>query len=194
MCPGNNESAGKRKTDKFFCISIILPEAVMWWAIFSAISRDTYRPMDMPGMISLITAKTFSISGALSMPRKKFADIIKAQGKKAKPGSAHKGLAFFSNLYKIEKRCRDEDHTPEEIYQRRQGYSQPILDHWKSWLEKKKQLVPSKTALGKAVTYTVKRWHRLIGYLADGRLAPDKNDLSLVTEAVQSIESISKLI
>ncbi len=57
------------------------------------------------------------------------------------------------------KMCRDE--------------SKPILDDLKSWLDTKKTQVPSKTALGKAVTYTLNQWHRLIGYLEDGRLAPD---------------------
>ncbi len=113
--------------------------------------------------------------GCLVHARPTFADIVKAQGKKAKPGSAHKGVAFFSKIYKIKKMCRDEHLTPEEIYQRRLKHSKPVLEELKSWLVKKKQQVPPKTALGKAVTYTLNQWHRLIGYLEDGRLAPDNN-------------------
>ncbi|PIE58003.1 MAG: hypothetical protein CSA33_06000 [Desulfobulbus propionicus] len=85
--------------------------------------------------------------GCLVHARRTFADIVKAQGKKAKPGSAHKGVAFFSKLYKKKKMCRDEHLPPEEIYQRNQKHSKPILDDLKSWLEKKIEQVPTKTAV-----------------------------------------------
>lgn len=113
--------------------------------------------------------------GCLVHARRKFADIVKAQGKNAKPGSAYKAVAFFKKLYKIEKECRAEGLSPEKIYLRRQQESKPLLDDFKKWLDKKKQHVPPKSMLGKAVAYSLNQWHRLIGYLNDGRLAPDNN-------------------
>lgn len=41
-------------------------------------------------------------------------------------------------------------------------------------LEKATQ-TPPKGLLGKAITYALNQWDRLVGYLADGRLSPDNN-------------------
>ncbi len=59
--------------------------------------------------------------------------------------------------------------------------SKLILDDLESWLDRKKQQVPPKTALGKAVTYTSNLSPRLIGYLEDGRLALDNNAAKTVS-------------
>lgn len=113
--------------------------------------------------------------GCLAHARRKFADIVKSLGKKAKPGAAHAAMSFFKQLYKIEKECRQQGLSPEEIYQRRQQESKPILDDFKEWLMKKQPQVPPKSALGQAVAYNLNQWHRLVGYIEDGRLAPDNN-------------------
>ena len=113
--------------------------------------------------------------GCLAHARRKFADIVKSLGKKAKPGAAHAAMSFFKQLYKIEKECRQQGLSPEEIYQRRQQESKTILNDFKEWLMKKQPQVPPKSALGQAVAYSLNQWHRLIGYIEDGRLAPDNN-------------------
>ncbi len=113
--------------------------------------------------------------GCLAHARRKFADIVKAQGKKAKPGSAHKAVSFFKRLYKVEKEWRVAGLSAQEVYQRRQEQSKPILDDFKEWLIEKKLRVPPKSAMGKAVAYSLNQWHRLVGYLEDGCYSPDNN-------------------
>ena len=63
-------------------------------------------------------------------------------------------MAFFKELYKIEKECRQQGLSPDEIYQRRQQESKTILNDFKEWLMKKQPKVPPKSALGQAVAYT----------------------------------------
>jgi transposase len=50
-----------------------------------------------------------------------------------------------------------------------------VLNQFKQWLDEKTPLVPPKSLLGKAITYTLGNWYRLIIYVEDGRLKPDNN-------------------
>lgn len=61
------------------------------------------------------------------------------------------------------------------IYEIRQAESKPILDDFEKWLRKKKLQTPPKGLLGKAGTYTLNQWHRLVGYIEDGKLFIDNN-------------------
>jgi transposase len=113
--------------------------------------------------------------GCLAHARRKFMDVIKAQGKNRKTGSADKALSYIKNLYKIEKEACEKELSPEEIFKIRQDRAKPILDDFKKWLSKRQLETPPKGLLGKAIAYTLNQWHRLIGYIEDGRLAPDNN-------------------
>ncbi|MCP4342743.1 MAG: IS66 family transposase [Desulfobulbaceae bacterium] len=113
--------------------------------------------------------------GCWAHSRCKFMDVIKAQGKNRKTGSADKALSFIRKLYKLEKEAREKELSPEEIYQIRQDKSKPILDDFKKWLSKRQFQTPPKGLLGKAIAYTLNQWHRHIGYIEDGQLAPDNN-------------------
>jgi transposase len=113
--------------------------------------------------------------GCLAHARRKFMDVIKAQGKDRKIGSADKAITYLKKLYKIEKDAREKDLSPEEILLIRQDQAKPILDDFKKWLSKRQLQTPPKGLLGKAIAYTLNQWHRLVGYIEDGRLAPDNN-------------------
>ena len=113
--------------------------------------------------------------GCLAHARRKFMDVIKAQGKNRKTGSADKAMSYFKKLYKIEKEAREKELSPEKILQIRQDQAMPILDDFKKWLSKKQLQTPPKGLLGKAVSYALNQWHRLVGYIEDGHLAPDNN-------------------
>jgi transposase len=113
--------------------------------------------------------------GCWAHARRKFMDVIKTQGKNRKSGSADKALSYIKKLYRLEKEARNKDLSREEIYQMRQDKAKPILDDLYKWLSKKSVQTPPKGLLGKAVSYTLKQWDRLIGYIEDGRLAPDNN-------------------
>jgi len=113
--------------------------------------------------------------GCWAHVRRKFMDVVKAQGKNRKTGAADKGLSFISKLYKLEKEARAKNLSFEEIYHLRQTEAKTILDDFHKWLAKKSTQTPPKGLLGKAVSYTLKQWDRLVGYIEDGRLAPDNN-------------------
>jgi transposase len=113
--------------------------------------------------------------GCWAHARRKFMDVIKAQGKNRKSGSADKALSYIKKLYKLEKDARKNVFSPEEIYRMRQDEAKPILVDFEKWLLKKKLQTPPKGLLGKAVSYSLNQWHRLIGYIEDGRLTPDNN-------------------
>ena len=57
----------------------------------------------------------------------------------------------------------------------RQQKSQPILDDFRKWLLKKSTQTPPKGLLGKAVSYSLRQWDRLVGYMKDGCLPLDNN-------------------
>lgn len=113
--------------------------------------------------------------GCWAHARRKFTDVIKAQGKNRKNGSADKALSYIKKLYRLEQEARKKELAPAEIYQMRQEKAKPILDDFSKWLAKKSVHTPPKGLLGKAVSYTLKQWDRLVRYIDDGRLAPDNN-------------------
>jgi len=113
--------------------------------------------------------------GCWAHARRKFTDVTRALGKKRKAGAADKALSYIRKLYAVEKRIRNGNYSPEEIYAIRQAESRPILDDFEKWLRKKQQQTPPKGLLGKAVAYTLNQWHRLIGYIEDGNLSIDNN-------------------
>jgi transposase len=113
--------------------------------------------------------------GCWAHVRRKFMDVIKAQGKNRKAGSADMALAYIRDLYKLEKDAKAFSFTPQQILQMRQEKAKPILEDFKKWLAKKSLQTPPKGLLGKAFSYALKQWDRLIGYVEDGRLAPDNN-------------------
>lgn len=114
--------------------------------------------------------------GCWAHARRKFKDVVKAQGKnRKKTGSADVALNYIGRLYRIEKEAQKKELKPEEIYRERQQKSKPILDDFKKWLMKRSAHTPPKGLLGKAISYALKQWDRLVGYLQDGRLSMDNN-------------------
>ena len=114
--------------------------------------------------------------GCMAHARRKFADIIKSQGKKRKKtGSADNALSYISKLYAIEKEIRKKKYSPQEIYEIRQEKARPVLEQFHDWLRSRAPQVPPKSLLGKAISYCLAQWERLIVYLEDGHLSIDNN-------------------
>ncbi len=114
--------------------------------------------------------------------RSKFIAVTKASKDKGKPGSADVALSYIRKLYGIESQAKKNNLSVEEIQLERQNISKPILDEFKIWLRKKQNQTPPKGLLGKAISYTLKQWPRLIIYLEDGRIRMDNN---LVENAIR---------
>jgi len=50
-----------------------------------------------------------------------------------------------------------------------------LLNEFKIWLDKSAKHVPPKTAVGKAIAYSLNQWHKLIRFCDDGQLNIDNN-------------------
>jgi transposase len=113
--------------------------------------------------------------GCWAHARRKFTDVIKAQGKNRKTGAADKALSYIKKLYAIEREAREKKRSAEQIYILRQEKAGAVLADFKKWLDKKKMQTPPKGLLGKAVAYLSNQWQRLVGYIEDGNLTIDNN-------------------
>ena len=117
--------------------------------------------------------------GCWAHVRRKFVEVINATGKdkdgKKKPGSGDVALDYIGKLYQIEKECVQQKLKPEQIALERQARAGPVLAQFRAWLDKRTLQVPPGSTVGKAISYTLGQWERLVVYLQDGRLHPDNN-------------------
>ncbi len=86
-------------------------------------------------------------------------------------------LRFIQALYKKEKRWRKQNLTPEQIYEKRQKESVPLLNSFHKYLMERHKKIPEDSDLYKAVNYCLKHWKGLINYTRDGRLDMDNNSI-----------------
>jgi len=112
--------------------------------------------------------------GCWAHARRMFINVKKAGGRK-KTGSADVAISMIRRLYALEKIASKNELSTEEIYEMRQTQAKPILDEFKAWLNKRKDQVPPKSLLGKAVNYSLNQWHRLENYIKDGHAGIDNN-------------------
>ena len=125
--------------------------------------------------------------GCWAHSRRKFIKVVKVRkkhrSKRTDPKSlADEALDYIGDLYQIEKEAKRLELDDFGIYQLRQEKAKPLLEKFKQWLDAKQPLTPPKSLLGKAISYTLTNWKKLIIYLEDGRLRPDNN---LVENAIR---------
>ena len=114
-----------------------------------------------------------TLVGCMAHARRKFNDALKGLSKKeaTQKSKAMAGLKYIKQLYAIEKEIKA--LSIEQRYQTRQEKALPVLEEFKIWLEA--QHVLPKSLLGKAISYTLNQWPRLIRYCEDGHLHIDNN-------------------
>ena len=113
-----------------------------------------------------------TLVGCWAHARRKFVEAKKAQPK-GKSGRADRAISHIQKLYRVESEIKD--LNPIEKQQVRQERARPLIDEFKGWLDKSANQVPPKTALGKAVAYTLGQWDKLERYLEDSHLQIDNN-------------------
>lgn len=84
-------------------------------------------------------------------------------------------LGQIQSLYRIEAWCREHHYTPEQTTAYRQEYAVPILNNMYDNLHDFLSKTLPKSPLGKAITYTLKRWDKLCVYASNGILQIDNN-------------------
>jgi transposase len=110
--------------------------------------------------------------GCFAHARRKFVEAMQAQPK-GKTGKANWAIAHLKKLYRIENEIKA--RTVEEKQALRKEHAEPLLIEFKKWLDKSALQVPPKSAIGKAIAYSLNQWPKLIRYLEDGRLSIDNN-------------------
>lgn len=101
--------------------------------------------------------------------RRKFVDVVKLTGS----SEALSILARIAEIYRIEAKIRGESADTRLRVRRREAA--PIMSELKAQLTELSDEVSAKSALGKAVTYTLNHWNGLAAFLEDGRIEVDSN-------------------
>jgi len=109
--------------------------------------------------------------GCLAHMRRKYTDAANI-GTNA--SSARESIAIMAKLFAIERELASWERD-ERFRLERARRARPLLAKLRRWLEKKKSQVPPKTALGKAVSYSLSQWDKMIRYLDCEHLTPDTN-------------------
>jgi len=115
-----------------------------------------------------------SLAGCWAHARCKFKEADIAQGKgKPKTGKATWAMSHIKKLYRIEALIKDKSPAEKQAY--RLEHASPLLEEYKAWLDRSILQVPPKSALGKALAYSLNQWPKLTRYLEDGQLNIDNN-------------------
>jgi transposase len=102
--------------------------------------------------------------------RRKFEDALSNDKTRAE-----QMLKLMQLLYDVEREAREQDFSFEKRYELRQEKSIPILNEMEVWLKENIIKVLPKSAIGKAIAYTLTLWKRLIRYVDDGKYEIDNN-------------------
>lgn len=88
---------------------------------------------------------------------------------------AHYALCEIQKLYEIERISKEKGLNYEELKVVRSRTAAPILQGLWLWMQQQYVQVLPKSAIGKALAYSMERWHKLSLYITDGRLNIDNN-------------------
>lgn len=115
-----------------------------------------------------------TLVGCWAHSRRLFTDALKSlPANSTKPVTATEGLNFCNQLFAIERKLKELDSK--DRYDERLKQSKPVLDAFLSWLKIKEHEVLPKSAFGKAISYCLNQWDKLVAFLEDGRLEIDNN-------------------
>ncbi|WP_298301388.1 IS66 family transposase [Hydrotalea sp.] len=90
---------------------------------------------------------------------------------------AEYALEQIGLLYNIERQAKEQQLDQEQILQLRQTEALPILESLGKWMKETYIKTLPKSAIGKALGYSIQRWPELMLYATDGRLNIDNNSV-----------------
>ena len=88
---------------------------------------------------------------------------------------AEYAMSEIQKLYAIERSCKEENLSFDEIRIVRLDRSVPILTSLGKWMKEQYLEVTPKSPIGKALAYSIERWEKLSIYTKDGMLNIDNN-------------------
>lgn len=130
------------------------------------VQADAYKGYD--AVFKNIELKLIEV-GCWAHCRRGFVDAL------SKDKRAAKVIRWIKQLYKLEDLASARNYSFKERQKFREERSQPILKKMLKWLNDKKDFVPPKDPLGKAITYAINQWTALCEFIKDGRLELDNN-------------------
>lgn len=98
--------------------------------------------------------------------------------------AAEHALKQIQELYKVERRCREAGITGEERKQIREEEATTVLEGLHNWMVEQYERVNPSSALGEAISYSLKRWKGLTHYISNGDLEIDNN---LIENAIRPV-------
>lgn len=110
--------------------------------------------------------------GCLTHARRKFYKLAEVTKKK---GKAHKGVEFFTRLYKIETKLKMESLSPEDFLKKRRELAIPIWQEFHKWLTDISKKVAPDSKLDLAINYSLNQYKNLVRYLRYPEISPDNN-------------------
>jgi len=131
------------------------------------LQTDGYAGYDQLGKSQNITH-----IGCMAHARRKF-DVAKENDLEL----ASHALELIQRLYDIERQAKQEELIAEQVALLRTRQAMPVLTELKCWLEKKYPSMLPKSAIGKAISYTLNQWPQLIGYIQNGEWQIDNNNV-----------------
>jgi transposase len=123
-----------------------------------------YLPAARAGLAPIIEV------GCNAHARRKFYD---ARGSDA--ARSHQALAYYAQLYEIERRATQNGFDDGQRLQLRQDLAVPVLEKFHGWLLAQRGQVVPKSPLAEAIGYALNNWTALIRYTEAGFLAIDNN-------------------
>ena len=97
------------------------------------------------------------------------------QAKDNDPQRASYALERIQALYRVESKAREQGLSHDQRKELREKESLPILVELEKWLKDQLPEVLPKSAIGKAITYTLGLWERLTRYIENGQWEIDNN-------------------
>lgn len=110
--------------------------------------------------------------GCLAHARRKIRDAYKADNKLKQANAV---INKIQKIYNVETKLRAKKLTSDEFLAERLSLVEPLLNDLKNWLDKKALVIRPTSNLGKAVTYTLGQWDKIVNYLKCPYLTPDNN-------------------
>ncbi|MCP4159859.1 MAG: IS66 family transposase [Deltaproteobacteria bacterium] len=110
--------------------------------------------------------------GCLTHARRKFYKLAEVTKKK---GKAHKGVEFFTRLYKIETKLKMESLSPEDFLKKRRKLAIPIWQEFHKWLTDISKKIAPGSKLDLAINYSLNQYKNLVRYLRYPEISPDNN-------------------
>jgi transposase len=84
-------------------------------------------------------------------------------------------LQQIQKLYAIERKCKEQHLTFDEVKTVRQEQSVPILNALGQWMKEEYMKAIPKSSIGKALAYSIERWAKLSRYTENGMINIDNN-------------------